>query len=147
MTTPVTDFRQQIRLLSALEMYTNPRDLLVCVLENRETGEKDPTQKGKYSVWISRGAGHHYKPIITCNCVSDTVEQAIQIVESILLHVLTWTKETLNKKDSVFFQVFGVVILNPEQVHTLTESLITWIITQMREKNNLEVSTVHYSED
>jgi len=66
-----------ITMGTALEIFTNPRDLQVTIAQELNGG-------GKFGFGIFRGPGHGFKPLLTSAFFAEALEEAVQAVRGVL---------------------------------------------------------------
>lgn len=100
-----------ISVLTALEIFTNPKDIQVAVSQIRG--------KNEFAFEICRGPKHNYKPMLTSDPFPGDLDGAINRIKETLglIH-----KYVVEKSPNL-----------AEHEHLTTE-LIEWIITQLKEK-------------
>lgn len=116
-----------ISALTALEIFSNPRDLHVAV------GETD----GKFAFMISRGPGHDFKPILSSRPFAENVPAVIGSIKEILESVCNYCRGALSDPGNTITRM-----LNPggrpiDEVSVLTQSIIDWMVGEIALKNEV----------
>ncbi len=119
-------------LLTALEIFSNPDDLVISV--------KKPSETGSYRVAILRGERHHYKPLLTGDSGSKDFERVLSHVELTLTTAAEASRKHLENGGPT------AEIINPEadpidDACVLTGERIAWIMTELREKGECSTAT------
>jgi len=120
-----------VTLLTAFEIYTNPDDLFISI--GGPSGEKN-----KFSVIISRGPGHNYKPLLTAPEAFKDKKEAMQSTENILRFVIEICGKELQKSGSP-----AAEILNPEnrpieEAYALNKEHIKEILKNLESSDKAE---------
>jgi len=115
-----------ITRLSALEIFSNPKDLEIIIAHGKETK--------KYGFLISRGPGHNFKIILEAKPFSEKPEEVVDTIKQLLEGIQKITKEDLKNKDNLITQ-----ILNPDgeeldESNILNQELIDRIIKELQNK-------------
>ena len=119
---------------TALEIFTNPRDLEIRI--EQKSG-------GKYAVAISRGPSHNFKIMLSSQPFTEKLEGAVEVVKEILESIRsTITKELVDTK-SVLSQH-----LNPDgkaisQSKVLNLDLINRIVSELRQHQIASTYKMH----
>ena len=123
-----------ITVQTALEIYTQPKDLYICVGK--------PQEEKKFAFTISRGPGHNYKQLVSSSASFETVESAIKEVKSLLKDCCQAAKKIISDPNNVL-----TIIFNPDnrpvlEDRILNDAFLEQIMLEL-EKNN-EVDTCEY---
>jgi hypothetical protein len=114
-----------ITMITALEIFTNPSDLEISIIQ-----EKDGDRK--FAICISRGPGHDFKLLLTSQPFAKTCEDAVKVVRETLEAVSQVATNELENKEN-----FVSHVINPggEQIDkscVLNPVLINRIIDELR---------------
>jgi hypothetical protein len=114
-----------ISKITALEIFTNPGDLEICIEQEKEGA--------KFSIGIFRGPGHNFKPMLTSQPFAEKLEDAVGAVKGTLesIHEIL-TKDLADRKS------FSSLYLNPsgleiDQSKILNQDLIARILDELRQ--------------
>ena len=122
-----------ISMITALEIFTNPKDLFFKISEG---------ENNRYGIIVCRGPGHKYKPLLTCAPIFDTADQALEGVKSSLEAILdVVAKELMGSKN------FIAALCNPhgtpfDQSQVLTKELADRIMDTLKEKHVVETHQI-----
>ncbi len=112
-----------ITMLTALEIFSNPRDLVV------STGRVE----GKYAIAISRGPGHNFKILIDSQPFAETPEAATKAIHEILGSIREAATKQLGDRESIPSQYLNPSGRRLHQSKVLDADLIDWILNELRE--------------
>ncbi len=112
-----------LSMLTALEIFTNPRDLEIII----------GSDAGKYGFAITRGPGHDHKVMVETNVFAKTQEDAVEAIKGTLESIC----EAL-KRDFADLKSFPSQYLNPDGQEidpskVLNPDLINRIIDELRQ--------------
>ena len=110
-------------LLTAMEIFTNPHDLLIVIGQ--------PKENGNYVFEICRGPGHDYKILLNTTPVFTKKEEVVKKIGEILTVIQEACKEELEDKKSVFHPIFGPIDL----AKVLNAEIIEHIIKELENKS------------
>ncbi|MES2059573.1 MAG: hypothetical protein V4438_00925 [Patescibacteria group bacterium] len=113
-----------LTLITALEIFTNPWDLVFTVGE--EVGG------GKFAFGIFRGPGHQGKVLLTTQPFAETLEEVVEAVNGVLQSICKAVTEEFESKQSLASQY-----LNPDgqEIHqskVLNQEIISWVLEGLR---------------
>lgn len=116
-----------LKIISALEIYTQPDDLQINVV-NLTTGG--------WGFLIARGPGHRFKPIVSCiETPLDTKKEAADMCMQLIEDICTTCKDFISKPDHFFH---CLIIKNndgsvapEEEWNVLKQRHLDWIKSQL----------------
>ena len=111
--------------ITALEIFSNPRDLEIFVGKDRDSG--------KFAVCIFRGPGHDFKPLITSKPFAETLESVITKTEEILEIILQISTDEFCNKESLIARILNPDGQDTDQFDVLDHDLIVRIIEELRQ--------------
>lgn len=123
-----------VAMVTALEIYSQPRDLSFSIGECKNPGE----WYGKYAIVISRGPGHNFKLLLSCEPVFGSRETAIMAVEEALAAVCAAAKKEFESGESLVGQIFNPSSEPVPEDKVLNDERIARIIRELREKGTSE---------
>ncbi len=112
------------RLITALEIYSNPHDLEFSIFLGPD---------GKYGLLITRGPGHNFKRMISSTPFADTPEKAIEIVENILKISRKAIISEFEDSGSFLVRTFHPDLQTVDESKVLSEKLIEQILGDLRQ--------------
>lgn len=113
-----------ISVITAFEIYTNPFDLKLLIVKEIDGA--------KYSIFVLRGPGHNFKPLLTTQPFTEELEFAVEVVKE--------TLESINKAVTERFadrNIFPSLVLNPDGLEidmsmVLNPDLISRIVADLQ---------------
>lgn len=126
-----------ISRLTALEVFNNPRDLVVQIGGDEKKG---------FVIVITRGPGHNYKLLIDSQPINKTREEVIEMVRELLVGIRELCISILEKPEGAAETlVAGVVNPGREDVSdhpdTLTATIIDRVIEILQTGTHADTST------
>jgi hypothetical protein len=110
-----------ITLLTAMEIYTNPADLMVSINEHQ----------GKHGFLLGRGPGHYGKIMVECTPYFGTRQETIEYVKDLLTTLCSKVSEDLTKPDSLAAQLINPENKPIEELAGLSPSFIEKIVADL----------------
>ena len=110
-----------LSMLTSLEIFANPRDLVILVGMDGE----------KWGFAITRGPGHNFKALVDSNGFADTKEAAIEGLKGMLEVVSTTCTKEFENQASVLREFILPEQQILDQSEVLNPELIGQIITQL----------------
>lgn len=112
-------------LLTALEIFTNPLDLMIVVGKEKESG--------KFGLGIYRGPGHNYKPMITSVPFAETLEKVVEEVKKLLEVSISASKNDLESPRSPIANILNPSLASTDQMHGLDQIMIDEILWELQQ--------------
>jgi len=120
-----------LTMMTALEIFTNPDDLEITIVQEKNGG--------KFAISIFRGIKHRYKPMLTSQPFAKTQKEAIKAIGEILQAVHNVSTREFENSESLVFQFLNPDSKEIDQSKILNQNLIERILEELRK--NAKVST------
>ena len=121
-----------ISTITALEIFTNPRDLEITIGQDKNSG--------KFAIGIFRGPGHNFKPILTSQAFAEKLEDAIEATKETLESVRQAMIKNLADPRSLLSQQLNPDGQEIDQSKVLNPDLINQILDELRQR---QVASTH----
>lgn len=113
-----------IRVLTALEIYTNPDDLEIVIVKD--------AQSEKFALGVSRGPGHNFKPLLSSKPFAKDIDSAIDAVRRTLEAIQEFATTALGEETDVATRYLILHKEEDKQQQTLDAARINRILEQLR---------------
>lgn len=114
-----------ITLITALEIFTNPKDLQISI------GKKG---NSKYMFVVSRGPDHNFKPLISTTPFAETVDIAVEEIKKLLEMIQLASLKQMKDRDSFLTQVLNPNGTDLDMSKLLNTDLINYIINELKQR-------------
>ncbi|MEX0930500.1 MAG: hypothetical protein WDZ79_02350 [Candidatus Paceibacterota bacterium] len=114
-----------ISLQTALEIFTNPGDLVI-TLGQEEEGTK-------FAIGIFRGPGHNFKPMLTSQPFAEKHEDAVEAIREILESIREAMTKYFADRKSIPSRYLNPDGLEIDQSKVLNPELIARILDELRQ--------------
>ena len=122
-----------VPLGTALQIFSNPTDLLVTIFQHKETKQ--------YGVGIFRGPGHRYMPLLTQDQFPyKSYDEAVVCAKETLEAIRDGAKKEFENKDSLTASIFNPDGEKVDESKVLNDNVISWIIEQLKKKKEADTS-------
>jgi hypothetical protein len=115
---------QGMTLQTALEIFTNPRDLEFTIGQDRKSK--------KFGFGIFRGEGHRYKPMLTSEPFAPTLDDVIEIIKGILETAVKASISELENRSSIASQIINPDNVPINQLKVMDQNLIDRILAVLK---------------